>query len=114
MALPSWAATTIDVVRPATTVDRGTTIVDWDAPPASDVEVANCVVAPGPSVEDLANRTSVIVRWTVSLPPGTDVLATDGIRVNGHVYRVNGEPQPWTSPSGLVDHIRVELIDWSG
>lgn len=114
MTLASWASTTVDVVRPATVDDRGTTIVDWDATPASDTAVAGCVATPGPSSEDLASRTSVTVRWTVYLPPGTDVCATDGIRIEGRLYRVHGEPQVWTSASGAVDHIRAELIDWTG
>ena len=114
MALAGWASTSIDVVRPVMVSDRGTLIADWDASPASDVEVTGCLATPGASAEDLAARTSLIVHWTVYAPPGTDVRATDGVRLDGHLYRVNGEPQRWTSPSGLLDHVRIELIDWSG
>lgn len=46
----------------------------------------------------------------VFLQPGTDVLATDGLEINGRIWQVNGEP--FTLPDvGGLGHM-ICKVDW--
>jgi predicted YcjX-like family ATPase len=48
------------------------------------------------------------------MPPGTDVKAGDRIEYDGNVYTINGEPKAWTSPTGRVSHIQLNIERWAG
>lgn len=113
MSLAEWANHAITVIRPGAIDDRGTALPDWQHP-ASVVVIERCHVQPGTSDETLAARTSVIVRWTVYAPAGTDVTAHDAVEIDGTRYAIDGEPQRWVSPTRRLDHVRILLIDWEG
>lgn len=115
--LPSFAVTTITVVRPTLVTDRGTTVPDWTLPPASETPVHGCSLQPGASSEALAARQGQTIRWTVYAPAGVDVTAHDAVRLpddSTRLYQVDGEPQRWASPTGALSHTVLALIDWSG
>jgi hypothetical protein len=113
--LPSFADDTPTVVRPTWTTDaRGTRRPDYGAG-AARVAVPGSLVQPGASQEVLDNRVgAVAVRWSVFMPPGTDVQATDAVEWEGKLYAVDGEPARHRSPTGTLDHVLVLLIDWRG
>lgn len=111
---PSFASTTVTRVRPATRVVNGRTVVDWDAPPESELAIPGWSVQPGASTEVLQNRDNVSIRWTAYGPPGADVKPTDAIRHDGRLYDVDGEPQRWPSPTGGLSHTVLLLIDHEG
>jgi hypothetical protein len=94
--------------------DRGTMITDWDAGPAQSTTVAGCRVQPGVSSEDLAARTSNIIRWTVFAPGEADVRATDAVILDGVRYSVDATPIRRINPTGRIDYLRIHLIDWVG
>lgn len=111
--LPSFASDTITAVRPAWTTDsRNRRVADYDGPGAVRSTVTGCSVQAGASVEVLAGRQQVAVRWTVYAPPGTDIEATDAVEVEGRRYAVDGEPQRVKSPTGALSHVLLLLIDW--
>lgn len=111
--LPSWARQTITVVEPSLVDDRGTLVADFDTP-ASETVVPGCSVQPGASEEFLASRQGVAVRWSVYAPPGTVVSAHSGVRFEGNLYHVDGEPLRWSSPTGAADHVVLLLVDHEG
>lgn len=113
--LPSFATDSVVRVRPVWTTDaRGTRRADYGAA-AARVTVAGCLVQPGASVEVLENRVgAVAVRWSVFMPPGTDIEATDAVEVDGRLYAVDGEPARHRSPTGALSHVLALLIDWKG
>lgn len=58
-----------------------------------------CTVAPRSSSE-LAGRgrQGVIVGLSLYGPPGTDLVYTDQVDVDGTVYAIEGEPGRWNNP----------------
>lgn len=103
----------IEVVTPGVIDDRGTEVPDWEHP-ASVVTVAGCSVQPGGSTEDNSGRSNVEVRWTVYAPGGAPGTAHSGVRYAGVLYRVDGEPARWPSPTGGLDNVVYRLVDWEG
>lgn len=112
--LPGFAADTVTVVEPALVDDRGTLVPDWSAPPASQTPVEGCLVLPGASVEVLAGRQAVAVRWTVYAPPDVVLTAHSAVSYQGRLYQVDGEPARWPSPTGGLDHVVILLLDPEG
>jgi hypothetical protein len=113
--LPSFATDTAVRVRPSWTVDaRGVRRPDYGAG-AARLTVAGCLIQPGASVEVLEQRVgAVAVRWSVFMPPGTDIEASDAVEVDGRLYAVDGEPARHRSPTGALSHVLALLIDWKG
>jgi hypothetical protein len=104
---------TIVRVRPTMRVVNGRTVADWSNV-ESEVEIPGWVMQPGEADEELRNRNGNVVRWSGFGPAGADVRATDAIRYRGRLYQVDGEPEPWTSATGRLDHTVVRLIDHEG
>lgn len=88
------------MVRPA-----GRTKFGDESGPPSEFAVDGCLFAPGPSVElhDAAN--TVDTDGTVYAPAGSDVRATDRMRVRGALFQVVGDPQVWNT-AGIVVVLR--------
>ena len=101
---------TVTIVRPAGTDDWGDPIPGSGA----ETDVAGCMVQPRTSTELNDSRDTVVIGLTVWMPPGTDVLATDRMRVGGREFAVNGEPFRWRDFSGAEDHVQVELEGVTG
>ena len=111
--LPSFATDTAVRVRPEWVTDsRNVRKSDWAN--ADRLDVFGCLVTPGASDETLGGRDTVTIRWTVHMPAGADVVATDALEVHGRRYSVDGEPQAVRSPTGGLDHVLVLLVDWKG
>lgn len=109
----SWARQEVTVVEPSWVDDRGTEVPNFDDP-VSETDVEGCTVQPGASEEALAARQGVTIRWTVLAPPDTIVTAHSGVRYNGHLYQVDGEPLRWSSSRGRLDHVVMYLVDRQG
>lgn len=100
-------------IRPGSKTSRGSAIPDWDA--ASEVEIANCSVQPAStSLSQDGRILGISDGYTAFLPPDADVVAGDHIRYNGNEFTIDGEPRPWISPSGRLDHIQLALVRWDG
>lgn len=110
----SFANRTITVIRPGRYQDHGSWYDDWDNPePETDIE--GCIIFPGVSVEDNDRQDAQNVTYTVLAPEGSDVRTTDKIRVDvepGLDLAVYGRPRPERSPTGRLNHLRIELRDW--
>ncbi|AYN57660.1 head-to-tail stopper [Arthrobacter phage Kepler] len=111
--LPSFATQQITVVRPAWVTDgRGVRKPDYGDAAARTV-VPGCSVQPGASPELVQpGRTTATIRFTVLAPPSVVVESADGVEYRGRLYAVDGEPLPWESPTGALDHVGLFLIDW--
>ena len=84
----------------------------------TEFPVHGCAVAPRDGTGAGANeiidaRDTVIVGLTLYAPYGTDIRATDQIRVNGELYEVDGQPgsfrSPFTGSTGPVV-VALELV----
>ncbi|GHD70138.1 hypothetical protein GCM10010317_076800 [Streptomyces mirabilis] len=106
----------VTVLRPgAPTQDR----YGNDVPgPAAEIPVYGCAVAPRDGTGAGANeiidaRDTVIVGLTLYAPYGTDIRATDRVRVGGELYEVDGQPgsfrSPFTGSTGPVV-VALELV----
>ena len=83
--------------------------------PTTETDVSGCAVAPRSSSEDLQARDQVIVGLNVWMPSGTDVRATDQMRVRGILYEIDGEPGSFATPfTGTVGPVQVSLTRVSG
>jgi hypothetical protein len=93
---------TVTVIRPPGNDEFGDPLPGT----AVEFEVPGCLFAPGPSKEMGFAAATVDTDGTVYSPPGTDVLATDRVRVRGVVYSVVGHPQDWGRSAGVVIVLR--------
>lgn len=89
---------TVEVLRAGLTDDGyGNQVRDWSS--ATTTPYEGCAVAQGTKGgEVLADRNAIVSDLIVFMPPDTDVLATDRLRVRTRVYEVVGEPFDWQSP----------------
>ncbi|MFD7705713.1 hypothetical protein [Streptomyces sp. NPDC059786] len=109
--LPFGEAVTI--LRPGPPTEDG---YGNDVPgPPTEISVAGCAVAPrdGAGVgsnEITGARDTVITGLTLYAPHGTDIRATDQIRINGELYEVDGQPGSFRSPfTGSTGPVAVSL-----
>jgi hypothetical protein len=110
VSLPSWATVTAVRLRAPLRADpygNPTGVRDWDS--ALRADIPGCALAPLRGAEVLDNRDRRIIRRILRCPPHADVTATDRVEVKALVYEVDGEPEPWQSPSGALAHLRVVL-----
>jgi hypothetical protein len=113
--LPGFATQTITRVRPpakAAGAHGNTTKPNWAA--AGETAIAGCSVQPGGTQEILDHRDTTQIQWTIYAPGGTDILATDGVKIGGVLYQVKGEPARWTSATGALNHVVILLETWVG
>lgn len=86
---------------------------DFTATP-DEATIGRCSVQPGASLEILDRGERVRVAWTVYAPPGADITGSDFARVNGDLYRVVGDPEPWSVGLRRVGHLVIYLERWKG
>jgi hypothetical protein len=86
---------------------------DWTGPNVTRRPVRGCDVQPGPSMEFLLGRDSVLVAWTVFAPAGTVVNAYQHVEWRGVEYTIYGTPEDWQTgqPS---DYVGILLQKWAG
>lgn len=114
MSLVSFATHSITIIRPTRILDHGSLYDDW-ANPEPPRTITGCVVFPGVSVEDNERQDAQRVTYTVLAPPGTDILASDKVRVDLEPdldLAVWGRPRRNPSPTGDLAHVQIELSDW--
>ena len=112
--LPSFASQEITVVHPVWTTDARNVRKPDYGPAAGRTPVPGCSVQPGASPELVTDgRDTTAIRWTVLAPPSIVVEATDAVEYRGRLYKVDGEPMVWDSPTGALDHVALFLIDWT-
>lgn len=107
------AGETVTIVRPgpATQDDYGNDV----AGTPTEIDVAGVAVAPRTSTEDVQARDQVIEGLNVWLPAGTQVLATDRMRVRGVLYEVEGEAGHYRSPfTGFTGPVQLSLTRVAG
>lgn len=116
MAL-SFTNQTVTVLRPSYVIERGTRTPVWD-PPASESRVSGCRVQPMQGEEVLFSgsggggtaRDARVTAWKLFGPPGMPIDARDRVRApDGRVYEVDGPPQEWPSPTGMLRHTEARL-----
>lgn len=73
---------------------------------AQESDVAGCLFAPGTSREPGFADNQVDTDGTIYAPAGTDIRATDRVRIRGDEYSVVGKPQVWGT-SGVVTAVRL-------
>lgn len=111
MSLVSFGTRSITIIRPTRILDHGSLWDDWSNPEPPRV-VAGCVIQPGASTEENDRQDAQRVTYTVLAPEGTDILASDKVRVDGLDLAVLGRPRKITSPTGYLNHVQIELTDW--
>jgi hypothetical protein len=108
----SFATQMVTRLRAAMVDDgHGNMVPDWTMP--DTLAIDGCSVQPGASQEDLVNRDASLIEYTVWMPAGVDVLATDRITIAGRdPFEIDGEPERWET--GILDHVKVLLKRWVG
>lgn len=110
----SFCNQSIKIIRPGTKTVRGSEIPDWNEA-SEPVTVNNCSVQPAATTLSEDGRVlGLSDGLTVFVPSGTDVKAGDHIEVDGETYEINGVPRNWTSPTGRVSNIQLNLKRYSG
>ncbi len=97
---------TVTIRRATVTEDTyGNDTRNWATAPS--VSVSGCSVQPVIGGEALVGRDTVVSRWNLFAPDGTDLLATDRVDWSGTSYEVDGEVQRWGFPP--MSHITALL-----
>jgi hypothetical protein len=113
MSLVSFASHAIWVIRPGRYQDHGSWYDDWDD--TTETKIDGCVVFPGVSTEDNDRQDAQKVAYTVLAPEGTDIKASDKVRVDLEPdldLAVYGRPKRIPSPTGRLNSVQIELSDW--
>lgn len=111
--LPSWANDSITRLRASVITRRGSEIPDWTNP--DRLEITGCSMQPaGTSLTQDGRVQGTSDGYNCYLPPGSDVRAGDRIQYNGETYAIIGKPRAWTSPTGMVSNIQLQLERWDG
>lgn len=76
-------------------------------------DVAGCSVQPQGTSEALSDQDHVVSTWRLWGPREMALSATSQVRVDGVLFDVSGEPQRYSTPTGL-NHTVVELTRWQG
>ena len=98
-------AHTITVLRaPLVEDDYGNSEPDWSA--ATSHDVSGCSVQPAQGTEATVGRETIVLRWQVYAPAGTDVTATDRVTYAGETYDVDGV-QAWDFPP--LGHVVITM-----
>lgn len=108
----SFATQTPVVLRPASKVEWGQSVVDWED--VEEIPVAGCTDYALSGVETVQGVDVVAGTRQMFMPAGTDVRGTDRVRHLGHVWEIIGEPSPQFSPTGELSHVEVLLKRWAG
>ena len=111
-----WARDTVYRKRPTFTEERGLKVAVWDDAEPEPIEL--CSVQPattdGYAVAAGGARNDTMRRRKVFMQPYVDIKETDHIVFEGHEYEIEGEIQPWRSPSGTIDHLFLYMVEWEG
>lgn len=105
----------VTVIRPAWGRQRGDLVADWDN--AVEHDEPGCLIRPIQGDEILVDgrrRDSVVTRWALNAPLAADITGRDRVRWRGEVYQVDGEPQPVTTHSPLLDHLETQFYKVEG
>lgn len=108
----SFADKTVTILRPATTLEWGQEVVDWDNP--EEIEVPGCTDYALSGVEQVQGVDVVAGCRMLFMPEGTDVRGTDRIRRFGQIWEIIGDPALQESPTGRISNVEVLLKRWDG
>lgn len=104
---------TVTILRPGAPARdaHGNQIPGPDVP----TQVDGCAVWPRGSTENTNSRDQVFVGLAVLMPYGTDVRATDRVKVGDLIYEIDGEPGVHASPlTGSRMGVEVALARVTG
>lgn len=102
-------------IRPGTKTVRGSVIPDWEHPSGDPLTISGCSIQPATtSLSEDGRVLGISDGMTVYVPSGADVEAGDHIVIDNETYEINGEPRKWTSPTGNVSNIQLNLKRYSG
>ena len=114
MAWPfSGATQTIKRIRPNTRTIRGSDIRDWEDP--DELEISGCSMQPaGNTLSQNNHELGIFDGYTCYAPIDADIQAGDRIEFEGQIFEINGEPNKWTSATGNLNNMLLNLVRWSG
>ncbi|MER5883091.1 hypothetical protein ABT160_04610 [Streptomyces sp. NPDC001941] len=96
----------VEVLRPPRTTNAYTSRPDWDQ--AVKVWSGLAAVQPDKAFESFSPaRDQSTERLTAYLPFFAVVSSTDGLKVRGHLYEIDGEPKVWAATSRR--HLTVSI-----
>lgn len=109
----SFMTESIVRLRPGTKTVRGSVVPDWSK--ATQSTISGCSVQPASTSLSQDGRVLGLSEGlTVYAPVDADIKASDRISYGGNTYTINGEPKIWTSPTGAVSTMQLQLERWSG
>ncbi len=102
------------IQRAGSTKDRyGNSNIDWSHPVSTPV-VGWLDTNQRKMQEDGKDRDQTESDGNAFLPPGTDILGTDRLVINGSTYQVFGIPAPVYRPGWGLHHIECRIKRFEG
>lgn len=87
----------------------GELVPSWEWTPTEREVTTLAPAEPRPSQEPTQEaRNAVASGWTLYLPAGDPISATDRVRVRGEEYPVQGQPADWMGAGVVVQAFRTE------
>lgn len=80
---------------------------DWEN--AERTTIRGCAVQPLGGREATVDREFSRTAARLIAPRGTDLAATDRIEVDGAVWEMDGEPQPWRDLRSKSSHVEAMI-----
>lgn len=109
----AWMNDTVSRVRPSTKTVRGSVIPDWEN--ATTKDITNCSMQPAETSLSQDGRVlGISDGFTLYAPMDADIQAGDHITYAGNTYTITGDVRKWSSPTGAMAHLVVNLMRWSG
>lgn len=111
--LPSFCTEAVTVERAPLVALRGTQERDWSQ--MTTHEISGCNVQVGGTSQTASEpRLGIEVDAVLYAPENADIEAQDRVICAQGAFSVDGEPAKWTSPTGSLNHTRVQLKRWKG
>lgn len=109
----NWATQSIVRVRPRTKTVRGSDVPDMDN--ADKLTVFGCSIQPAATDLTQDRRVmGILDGYTCYAPANADIKAGDYIVFEGNTYTIDGEPRIWTSATGRISNMLLNLQRWDG
>jgi hypothetical protein len=84
----------------------GSTVDDYGNPVNTEASTVTttCWLDPARSFENTSGQETYTQDWTLYLPAGTLIDASDKVEVDGVAYEILGPPRRFTKPPTTVEH----------
>lgn len=111
--LTSFATLSVVVVHPAMVDQHGVQVPDWET--ATRRTIDECWFAEPQGQEQVAGRRDAVAsKGVLHAPFDAGIEVIDRVEFDDLTYEVDGPVMVKRSPTGRLNHLRMDLLLWEG